>query len=63
MGVAVSDWRLARSVSTLGQMGVVSGTALDVVLVRRLQSGDIGGHIRRAAEHFPIPDVVKRVFD
>ena len=44
-------------------MGVVSGTALDLVLVRRLQSGDIGGHIRRAAAHFPVPDVVKRVFD
>lgn len=63
MGVAVSDWRLARTVSRLGQFGVVSGTALDVVLVRRLQAGDIGGHIRRAAAHFPIPDVAKRVFD
>ncbi len=63
MGVAVSDWRLARSVAKLGQMGVVSGTALDVVLVRRLQAGDIGGHIRRAAAHFPVPGVVKRVFD
>ncbi len=63
MGVAVSDWRLARSVSRLGQMGVVSGTALDVVLVRRLQAGDIGGHIRRAAANFPVPGVVKRVFD
>lgn len=62
MGVAVSDWRLARSVSSLGQMGVVSGTALDVVLVRRLQNGDIGGHVRRAAAHFPMPEVVKRVF-
>ncbi len=63
MGVAVSDWRLARAVSCLGQFGVVSGTALDVVLVRRLQAGDIGGHIRRAASHFPIPGVMKRVFD
>lgn len=63
MGVAVSDWRLANAVSRLGQLGVVSGTALDVVLVRRLQDGDIGGHIRRAAAHFPIPEVVKRVFD
>ncbi len=63
MGVAVSDWRLANSVAKLGQMGVVSGTALDLVLVRRLQAGDMGGHIRRAAAHFPVPDVVKRVFD
>jgi len=63
MGVAVSDWQLANAVSRLGQLGVVSGTGLDVVLVRRLQAGDIGGHIRRAAAHFPIPEVVKRVFD
>jgi nitronate monooxygenase len=63
MGAAVSNWRLANAVSRLGQLGVVSGTALDVVLVRRLQAGDIGGHLRRAAAHFPIPEVVKRVFD
>jgi nitronate monooxygenase len=63
MGVAVSDWRLARTVSRLGQFGVVSGTALDVVLVRRLQAGDIGGHIRRAAGHFPVADVAKRILD
>jgi nitronate monooxygenase len=63
MGVAVSDWRLAGAVARLGQMGVVSGTALDVVMVRRLQTGDIEGHIRRAAAHFPVPEVVKRVFD
>ena len=63
MGVAVSDWRLASAVARLGQFGVVSGTALDVVLVRRLQAGDIGGHIRRAASHFPVPGVMKAVFD
>lgn len=63
MGVAVSDWRLAKAVSKIGHFGVVSGTALDVVLVRRLQAGDIGGHIRRAASHFPVPGVMKRVFD
>ena len=37
MGVGVSSWRLARAVSALGQLGVVSGTALDQVLARRLQ--------------------------
>ena len=58
MGVAVSDWRLARAVSSEGQLGVVSGTGIDTVLVRRLQIGDPGGHIRRALEAFPIPDVV-----
>ncbi len=63
MGVAVSNWRLARAVSQFGQFGVVSGTALDVVLVRRLQIGDPGGHVRRAAEHFPIPGVAERVLE
>lgn len=57
MGVGVSDWRLARAVSRAGQLGVVSGTALDTVLVRRLQDGDIGGHVRRAMRQFPIPGV------
>lgn len=63
MGVAVSNWRLARAVAEIGQFGVVSGTALDVVLVRRLQSGDEGGHVRRAAERFPVPGVADRVLE
>ena len=53
MGVAVSSWRLARAVSALGHLGVVSGTALDVVLARRLQLGDPDGNIRRAFDAFP----------
>lgn len=61
MGVGVSDWRLARAVSRLGQLGVVSGTALDVVFIRRLQDGDPGGHLRRAMERFPIPGVAREV--
>jgi len=63
MGVAVSDWRLAGAVSSAGQMGVVSGTAIDAVLVRRLQLGDPGGHLRRALGAFPIPDVVEDILD
>lgn len=66
MGIAVSNWRLARIVSSAGQLGVVSGTGLDTVLVRRLQDGDRDGSIRRALEHFPIPgvanDIVRRYF-
>ncbi len=58
MGVAVSDWRLAKAVATEGQLGVVSGTAIDAVLVRRLQLGDKDGHVRRALDAFPIPGVV-----
>ena len=61
MGVAVSSWRLARAVSAGGQMGVVSGTALEVVMSRRLQLGDDGGHMRRALAHFPYPDMAERV--
>lgn len=57
MGVGVSNWVLARAVACMGQLGVVSGTALDTVFVRRLQDGDPGGHVRRAIEHFPIPQV------
>ena len=63
MGVAVSDWRLARAVGRLGQMGVVSGTALDVVHARRLGDGDPGGHLRRAYSHFPFPQIAARVLD
>jgi nitronate monooxygenase len=61
MGVAVSSWPLAKAVSETGQLGVVSGTALDVVLVRRLQLGDPGGHLRRALAEFPFPEMVERV--
>lgn len=61
MGIAVSDWRLARAVAESGQLGVVSGTALDTVFVRRLQDGDPGGHMRRAMERFPVPDVAAHV--
>ena len=53
MGVAVSNWSLARAVSLNGQMGVVSGTALDTVLIRRLQDGDKDGAMRRAIAAFP----------
>jgi NAD(P)H-dependent flavin oxidoreductase YrpB (nitropropane dioxygenase family) len=63
MGVGVSSWRLARTVSRAGGLGVVSGTALDVVLARRLQDGDDGGHMRRALAAFPVPDIAQRVLD
>ena len=61
MGVAVSSWQLARAVSQTGQLGVVSGTALDVVIARRLQDGDVGGHLRRALEDFPVPAMAQRI--
>ena len=48
MGVWISWWVLARIVSIMGGLGVVSGTALEIVHARVLQQGDPGGHIRRA---------------
>lgn len=63
MGVGVSDWLLAKTVSMRGQLGVVSGTALDTLFVRRLQDGDIGGHLRRAMSQFPIPGVATEILN
>jgi NAD(P)H-dependent flavin oxidoreductase YrpB (nitropropane dioxygenase family) len=60
MGVAVSGWTLARAVSRLGQLGVVSGTALAVVLARRLQMGDPGGELRHALSQFPFSHMASR---
>ncbi len=61
MGVAVSSWPLASAVAKRGQLGVVSGTALDTVLVRKLQLGDIGGHLREALAAFPIREMADRI--
>ncbi len=61
MGVGVSNWTLARAVSLQGQLGVVSGTLLPVVLTRRLQQGDLEGHMRRALAHFLVPAVAERI--
>jgi nitronate monooxygenase len=53
MGAGVSNWKLAKAVSLAGHLGVVSGTALDSILARRLQLGDSDGAMRRALAHFP----------
>ncbi len=63
MGAGVSNWRLARAVAEAGQLGVVSGTALDTILIRRLQDGDPGGHMRRGLEAFPFPEMSRAVMD
>ena len=62
MGVGVSNWRLANTVSRLGQLGVVSGTALDQLFVRRLADGDEGGHMKRGIDAFPIQEMAKRMW-
>lgn len=61
MGIAVSSWTLAKVVSRKGQLGVVSGTALDAVVARRLQDGDPTGDYRRALAHFPSQAMAERV--
>src|SRR5487761_1371415 len=62
MGAGVSNWRLAQAVSRTGQLGVVSGTALDQILVRRLQDGDAGGHMRRGLDAFPFPSMAEWIW-
>ena len=62
MGVGVSNWRLANAVSRLGQLGVVSGTALDQLFVRRLADGDDGGNMKRGLEAFPFPEMARRIW-
>jgi NAD(P)H-dependent flavin oxidoreductase YrpB (nitropropane dioxygenase family) len=61
MGVGISNWVLANAIARAGHLGVVSGTVVDHVMVRRLADGDEGGHVRRAMESFPFPEVVDQV--
>ncbi len=63
MGVGVSGWHLAQAVARTGNMGVVAGTALSTILVRTLQSGDPGGHLRRAVSAFPSPDMAQAILN
>jgi nitronate monooxygenase len=63
MGIGVSNWQLAKAVSSLGQLGVVSGTALDELFVRRLADGDKGGHMWRGLDAFPFPEMAKRIWE
>ena len=61
MGVGVSGWRLAQAVASAGQLGVVSGTALDHQLARRLQLGDPEGNLLPAIARFPDQELAQRV--
>ncbi len=63
MGISVSNWKLANAVASRGQIGVVSGTAIDLVLVRALQDGDLDGARRRAMESFPDQGIVSRIME
>ena len=61
--MGVSNWRLAQTVSKLGQLGVVSGTALDQLFVRRLAEGDDGGNMKRGLDAFPFQEMAKRIWN
>ena len=63
MGIAVSSWQLAKEVSIAGELGVISGTAIDSVVARRLQDGDLTGDIRRAMAAYPHQDTIKEITD
>ncbi len=63
MGVAISDWNLARAVSMQGHLGVVSGTGIALIMIARLMDGDRGGHMRRALSHFPFQESAQRILD
>jgi NAD(P)H-dependent flavin oxidoreductase YrpB (nitropropane dioxygenase family) len=63
MGVAVSSWKLANKVARAGELGVVSGTGLDIVVARRLQDGDPDGDLRRAIAAFPDRAVADEVLE
>ena len=61
MGIAISSWQLARTVSMAGQLGVVSGTSIDAVITRRLQDGDLDGSVRLALSQFPDQELSQEV--
>ncbi len=61
MGIAISSWPLARAVSQAGQLGVVSGTAINSVFVRRLQDFGVDESLQAVLDRFPLQSVVKDV--
>jgi nitronate monooxygenase len=63
MGVAISTWQLANAVSRAGQLGVVSGTGIGIVLVARLMVGDKDGSTRRALSHFPDQEIAQKIIN
>jgi len=63
MGARISSWKLARSVSSRGELGITSGVAMDIMLIRELQKGDPDGIWRRSMAAFPDQDMVQRLMD
>jgi len=62
MGAGVSGYTLANAVSSEDDaMGVVSGTALDVIMARRLQQGNT--EVRDALLEYPDKEFAQKVID
>lgn len=62
MGIGVSSWRLARTVAQRGELGVISGTAIDSVVVRELQDGDPNDR-RRVLQTYPDEKIADHLLD
>ena len=63
MGIAISNWELARTTSMEGCLGVVSGTAIETVFIRRLQQGDKDRVLLEAISSFPNAIMAKRIYN
>lgn len=63
MGIAISGYPLARAVARAGQLGVVSGTAIDTVFARRLQNDGVSDALRSVLARFPNQEIVDRVVE
>lgn len=61
MGIGISNYRLANAVARCGCMGVVSGTVIDTVLIRRLQDNEVDQGLLDALADFPFPEVTERI--
>jgi NAD(P)H-dependent flavin oxidoreductase YrpB (nitropropane dioxygenase family) len=62
MGIGVSSWQLARRVAQRGEIGVVSGTGIDAVVVRELQEGDPHDR-RRVLSDYPDTEIADDLVD
>lgn len=62
MGIGVSTWRLARRVAERGEIGVISGTAIDAVVTRELQDGDPNDR-RRVLRTYPDEEIADHLID
>lgn len=63
MGIAISGWPLARAVALTGQLGVVSGTAIDTVFIRRLQDFGVDHSLQAILDRFPLQTIVQDVLE